>query len=378
MEAESAPFDATPRGVMVELAATAAPAGPGRRRHRSPLARRTATLWVLVAAVIISAVLAVGAGAVPVPPSTVVRVLAHHVLGTAGVTDSIPAADAIVWTVRAPRVLLAMVVGATLAAAGVALQAVVRNALADPYVLGVTSGASTGAAAAIVLSVGTGLGAWLLPAFAFAGALAATAVVLFFARWGGLVTPVRLILAGMATGYVLNSATSFLIFASDSPEAGRSVLFWLLGSLAQARWATLQIAGVVALATVAALTVLGGLLDALAAGDETALTLGVNPDRLRLLLVGVVALAVGVMVAVSGGIGFVGLVVPHLARGLVGATHHVLVPAAALLGAVLLLWADVLARTAFAPQELPIGIVTGLVGGPFLLLLLRRLDARRS
>jgi iron complex transport system permease protein len=138
------------------------------------------------------------------------------------------------------------------------------------------------------------------------------------------------------------------------------------------------VTAIVGVAALLVLTLLGGRLDALASGDETALSLGIDPARVRLLLVTIVALAVGVMVAVSGGIGFVGLVVPHLARGLVGASHYVLVPAAALLGGVVLLWADVLARMAFSPQELPIGIVTGLVGGPFLLLLLHRLDSARS
>ncbi|WP_090592697.1 FecCD family ABC transporter permease [Auraticoccus monumenti] len=339
----------------------------GRRGPRSP----RLVACGLVVLLLVSAVVAVGIGPVPVHPAVVLEVLASHVRGEAPAAP--PAVDAIVWTVRLPRVLLAVVVGATLSIAGVALQAMVRNVLADPYVLGVTSGASTGAAAAILLGFGSALGSYLLPVTAFAGALVATLAVLFFARLGGTVSSLRLVLAGIAIGYVLSSVTSFLIFASDSPEAGRSVLFWLLGSLNQARWDTLAVAAVVGLGTAVLLTALGGALDAIASGDETALTVGVDADRMRLVLALVVAVAVGTMVAVSGGIGFIGLVVPHLARALVGATHHVLVPVAALLGGAVLVWTDTLARTAFSPQELPIGIVTGLVGGPFLLVLLQRL-----
>ena len=342
------------------------------------LTSRRPWLPLLVVGLTLSLVLTVGIGPVPVRPGAVLDIVAHHTLGLRLGEGHDGAADAIIWTVRLPRVLLAMVVGATLAASGVALQAMVRNVLADPYVLGVSSGASTGAAAALLLSFGSAFGSLLLPVMAFLGALVATVAVLLFAQLGGAATPVRLILAGMAIGYPLNSATSFLIFASDSPEAGRSVLFWLLGSLGQARWGSLAVTATVGVASLLVLTLLGGRLDALAAGDETALSLGIDPVRVRLLLVTIVALAVGVMVAVSGGIGFIGLVVPHLARGLVGASHYVLVPAAALLGGVVLLWADVLARMAFSPQELPIGIVTGLVGGPFLLLLLHRLDSARS
>ncbi len=341
---------------------------------RSGLRAPAVVLAPLSLFLIASAVVTVGVGPVPVHPSVVLQVLLDHLGGpAASAPDSV---DAIVWTVRLPRVLLAVVVGATLATAGVALQAMTRNVLADPYVLGVTSGASTGAAAAVLLGLGAAFGQYVLPVMAFAGALVATLAVLLFARLGGAVTSLRLVLAGIAIGYVLSSVTSFLIFASDSPEAGRSVLFWLLGSLNQARWESLAVTAVVGTGVVVLLTLLGGSLDAMASGDETALTVGVDADRMRLLLAVVVAVAVGAMVAVSGGIGFIGLVVPHLARALVGATHHVLVPVAALLGGVVLVWTDTLARTAFSPQELPIGIVTGLLGGPFLLILLQRMHRR--
>ncbi|MFP4150252.1 MAG: FecCD family ABC transporter permease, partial [Nitriliruptoraceae bacterium] len=270
-------------------------------------------------------------------------------------------------------------VGAGLAVCGVALQAMVRNLLADPYLLGVTSGASTGAAAAILFGVGGGIGEHALSASAFLGALAGAALVFLLARAAGRVTSVRLLLSGVAVGYALYAATSFLIFASGSAEGARSVLFWLLGFLGLASWSTpLAVVVIVVALTVVLLVLWGQRLDALALGDETSLTLGVDPARFRVQLLMVVSLCVGVVVAASGGIGFVGLVIPHLARRLVGGAHRRVVPVAALLGALFLVWADVAARTVLAPRELPIGILTALVGAPFLLVLIRRFHARTA
>ena len=340
--------------------------------------RRRAALWVggLSAGLLVTVVVAVGIGPVGVPPTTVARVIGHHLLSWPGEVTWTAAQDAIVWEVRLPRVLLGAAVGAGLAATGVALQAMVRNLLADPYLLGVTSGASTGAAAAILFGVGAGLAGNALAVSAFVGAFAASLGVYLLARIGGRVTSVRLLLAGVAVGYALYAATSFLIFASASAEGARSVLFWLLGYLGLASWSSTlaAVVGIVVLA-VAGLTLTGQRLDALAIGDETALTLGIDPDRFRVQLLAGVALCVGVVVAASGGIGFVGLVIPHLARRLVGAAHARVVPVAALVGAVFLVWADVLARTVMAPRELPIGILTALVGAPFLVVLVRRFHA---
>jgi iron complex transport system permease protein len=341
-------------------------------------ARRRTTVWLvgLGLGLLATVVAGVGLGAFSVPAGTVAQVVGHHVLGWPGERTWSAPADAIVWQVRLPRVLLGALVGAGLAICGVALQAMVRNVLADPYLLGVNSGASSGAAAAILFGVGAGLVEYALQATAFLGALAASLLVVLVARSAGRVTSVRLLLAGVAVGYALYALTSFLIFASGSAEGARSVMFWLLGSLALAQWNVpfAIVAGVV-VGAVALLTVWGRRLDALAIGDETAHTLGVRPERFRLQLLLVIALCVGVVVSASGSIGFVGLVVPHLARRAVGGQHVRVVVVAALMGAILLVWADVLARTLFAPQEIPIGIITSLVGAPFLLILIRRLHA---
>ncbi len=315
----------------------------------------------------------VGLGAVSVSPATVARIIAHYTVGLPETVTWTLAEDSIVWQVRLPRVLLGATVGAGLAVCGVALQAMVRNMLADPYLLGVTSGASTGAAAAILFGFGAGFGENALSASAFVGALGASLAVFVVARAGGRVTSLRLLMSGVAVGYALYAATSFLIFAADSAEGARSVLFWLLGSLGLARWSvSLAVVVVVVCLTIAALLIWGRRLDALAIGDETAQTLGVQPTKFRVHLLIIVSLCVGAVVAASGGIGFVGLVIPHVARRFVGAAHGRVVPVAALIGAIFLVWADAAARVALEPRELPIGIITALVGAPFLLILVRR------
>lgn len=338
------------------------------RRSRQRVTVRLLFLWVLA---ILLAVVSLGIGPVAIDPVTVALVLSHHLAGLPKQPVWSDATDAIIWISRMPRVLMAIAVGATLAMAGAALQAMVRNTLADPYTLGVSSGASTGAAFAITVLAGAG-GALGLPLAAFAGAVTAIVLVLLIGGRAAGVSPFRLILSGMAVGYAMSSLTSFLIFASDSPEASRSVMFWLLGSLANVHWGMVQLCLVVAGGTLAGLTLAGGHLDALAAGDDTALALGINPGRSRIGLMVAVSLAVGAMVAGSGGIGFVGLIVPHLARALVGTSHRALLPACACLGAGFLVLADIGARMVFAPTEMAIGVVTGLVGSPLLLVLLRR------
>ena len=339
--------------------------------------RRHTALWTggLGLLLVLTIPLAVGLGPVPVPPGTVAEILGHRLVGVPVDADWSGAEDGIVWLVRTPRVLLGAVVGAALALAGVALQTLVRNVLAEPYLLGVSAGASTGAAATILFGTGAALGGGALAGSAFAGAVGAIVLVFAVAGIGGAITSVRLLLAGVAVGYVLQAVTSFMIFASDSPEGARAVLFWLLGSLAQADGTAVAVVAATTAGAAAVLLAWSRRLDALAVGDDTARALGTHPARLRARALVVVALAVGAAVAVSGGIGFVGLVVPHVARLCVGGVHRRVLPVAALIGACFLVWADVVARTAFAPRELPLGIVTAVVGAPFLLVLVRRLRA---
>jgi iron complex transport system permease protein len=341
-------------------------------------ARRSALLLAaLLVLAMASLVLCVGIGPVPIPPATTVGVIAHHLGLPTGVSWE-ASTEAIVWDVRVPRVLMGAAVGACLALSGAALQAMVRNMLADPYILGVSGGASTGAAAAILFGVGAALGEYAQSVLAFLGALGAALLVFLIARTGGRVTSLRLLLSGVAVGYALTAVTNLLIFSSDSAEGSRSVMFWMLGSLSLARWNAFLWVALIAAGLGAAVLLAGARVhDALSAGDEIAHGLGIHPDRARIGFLLLVSLCTAAAVAGAGAIGFVGLVIPHLARRLVGARHRVLIPAAALLGGLFLLWADAFARVVMQPRELPIGVLTAAIGAPFLLLLVRRLHARQ-
>ena len=335
----------------------------GRRRSRARL-----TLSALVLALLGVIVVCAGMGAAPISPYAVISIISHHTLGIPDNPTWSGTEDAIVWITRMPRILAAVGTGAALAVAGSVLQALVRNSLADPYLLGVNSGASTGAAAAILIIGGSST--VVLTGSAFLGATAAIILVLAIAGSSGAArTPLRLIMAGMAVAYALSAVTSFIVFSSDSPEGARSVMFWLLGSLAAAGWDTAAAALIAAAILTVTVAFFAMHLDAMAAGDDTALSLGLNPSHTRLVLMVLVSFGVGVVVAGAGSIGFVGLVVPHIARRLVGSGHRMQLPASALIGATFLLLADLVARTLFAPHEMPIGVVTGVVGAPFLLAL---------
>ncbi|WP_404433840.1 iron chelate uptake ABC transporter family permease subunit [Microbacterium lacus] len=325
-------------------------------------------LWSigLTAVLAVSIVATVVIGPAGLEPADVVTsILAHLGLGTSPLT---PLQDGIVWELRMPRVLTAAAVGAGLAICGVVMQALTRNPLADPYLLGLSSGASVGAVVVIVLGV-----ALALPFAAFLGALAALAATLLLSRAGGAITPTRTVLAGLAVSSVFGAVTSLIIFWSATGDSYREILNWLLGSLAGADWPAVAIAGAAVL--LIGLPLLGSArtLDAFAFGDTAAAALGVHVGRSRVLLLGATALLTGALVSVSGSIGFVGLVLPHAVRLIVGSRHRALLLLSALAGAVFLLWADTAARTLFDPRELPVGIITALIGGPvFAILLLRR------
>lgn len=333
-----------------------------------PLHRRTpARLALLVALLMLTPVLSIAFGAAPVPIDQVMGVLADHCGIPIHVTwDSIT--DAIVWQNRMPRIVTGLGIGATLGVAGVALQAVVRNPLAEPYVLGVSAGASSGAAAAIIVGVTS---SFAVAGMAFLGALLSTAIVL---SMGGArnSSTLRLILAGLAVGFIFQAVTNFIIFSSDSAETARAVMFWTLGDLSRASWGQGWTSVVVAIVLTVLLWACAPWLDALASGDSTATAVGIDPAVIRVLLLVPVSAGVAMAVAISGGIGFVGLVIPHLMRSFIGHGHRRLVVSSAMAGAVFLMWADTFSRTVFSPAELPIGVITGLLGAPFLLVLVRR------
>ncbi|WP_372499421.1 FecCD family ABC transporter permease [Streptomyces lichenis] len=342
-----------------------ATAAEARRAPARSAARLPLTLAVLTLALLAAAVAGLALGPVRIPPGEVLDIVVRG--------ERLGAYASIVWDVRMPRVLLAVLVGAGLALTGTVLQALVRNPLADPFLMGASSGASSGAVLVIVLGIGTGaLGAVALPAAAFAGSMAALVTVYALARRGGSMTTGRLVLAGVAVQYILQAFTSLVLVVAAEAEHVRQVMFWTLGGLGGARWDELAVPALVLVAGTAVLLALARPLDLLLAGEEGAHTLGLDPGRFRAWAFVLVSLVVGVLVAYSGAIGFVGLMVPHAARMVVGAAHRRLLPVAALGGAVFLLLADLVARTAAAPEEIPVGVVTALVGGPFFLWLLRR------
>ena len=345
----------------------------GARRPASPARFRILVVGLTVA-LAFAMLLAVSLGAVAVPVGVSARILAHHLVpGSVDPTWG-PVEDQIIWTFRLPRVLLGALVGAGLAVVGTVLQAVVRNPLADPYLLGISSGASLGAVLVLVLGSAT-IGGLSVSAAAFAGAVAATALVYVLARRRGRVTPLRLILAGVAVAYLFQAAYSYVILRTtnaQATQAAQGVLFWLLGSLGAVRWSTLTVPAIGLGIGCVVLIVQARSLNAVAVGDEAALSLGIPVQRFRVQMLGVTSLVTGVLVAVSGTIAFVGLIVPHLARLMVGADHRRVLPTAALTGALFLVLVDLVARTAEQGVELPLSIVTAVLGVPFFVWLLRR------
>ncbi|TXK16992.1 putative F420-0 ABC transporter permease subunit [Homoserinibacter sp. GY 40078] len=330
------------------------------------MTRVAVTATVLGAALVASVTVAIALGSADLGVGEVWGSIVSHLGGTASPLDALR--DGIVWELRLPRVLTAALVGAGLAVVGVVMQAITRNQLADPFLLGLSSGASLGAVSVLLLGVGL-----LLPVAAFGGAMIALVATLSLASVGGPLTPGRTILAGIAVQSFAAALTSFVIFWTATGDSYRDILSWLLGSLAGARWPAVAIAGVAMLVVGVPLMFSGRVLDGFAFGDRSAAALGIPVAGVRWTLLAASALLTGALVAVSGAIGFVGLVLPHAVRLVIGPGNRALLPLSALAGAVFLVWADTLARTAFDPRELPVGIVTALIGAPvFAILLLRR------
>lgn len=319
---------------------------------------------------VLSIVLAVSVGAVAIPPGAVWGIALDQISPGLVTPDWSAGRQSIVWDIRFPRVILAGLVGAGLGLVGAALQSVTRNPLADPHLLGISSGGAFGAIAAL-LHTGMFLGLLTVPLMAFGGALMATMLVLGVAQLASASNADRLVLAGVAVSFVIMAGANILIFLGD-PRATHTVVFWMLGGLGLAQWSHLIWPLAVFVPCGLWLWAQAGRLNAMSLGDETAASLGIEVGRFRLTVFVVSALITGVMVAFSGLIGFVGLMMPHLVRLLVGGDNARVLPASALAGAVFLIWADALARVAVAPEDMPIGIVTGLVGGVFFIWMMAR------
>lgn len=335
-------------------------------------ARATLVLTGLLALLVVTFLLSVGSGAVGIAPAEVMAIL----LGKAGL--SLPVAydsrqEAVLTAIRLPRVVLGVLVGGTLAVSGAAMQGLFRNPLADPGLLGVSSGAALAAVAVIVFggTFGALSSPWALPIAAFAGSLIATLIVYRLATVEGRTVVATMLLAGIAINALAGSGTGLFVFVADDTQL-RDITFWSLGSLGGATWRSLFFAAPFMVAAIVLVPRLSRSLNAFLLGEAEAGHLGVSAQRTKLIIIVLTAAAVGAAVSVSGIIGFVGLVVPHLLRLMIGPDHRYLLTGSVLLGASLLLAADLLARTVVIPAELPIGVVTSVVGGPFFLWLLLR------
>lgn len=318
-------------------------------------------------------ILGINIGAVNLRPDWIFQIIVNQISGR----ELFPAVweaymEGIVWGMRFPKVIVAACVGGGLSLVGIMMQAMTKNSLADPYILGISSGASTGATAVILMGSIPFIGGATVQMGAFLGAMVSALIVFVLAGSSGRFHPTTLVLSGTAVSAIFSAFTNVLIFMSPDKQKISSAMFWMTGSFASAEWADV-LPAVISLLAVFMLTMfLHNSLDALLLGEEIAVTVGVNVKVLKIVIILASSLVTGIMVSMSGVIGFVGLVVPHIARTLVGTVHRRLVPFAVLLGGIFMVLADMVARIVVAPSELPIGVVTALLGAPFFLFLLKK------
>ncbi|MBQ8088988.1 MAG: iron ABC transporter permease [Clostridia bacterium] len=350
-------------------------------RRRNPI-RSPIVLALLIAGLAVSLVLTLSIGSSVLPFHTVYRILRDKLFGGAQALDAGMEAGLytmanfqVVWNIRMPRVLFGMLCGAGLSVCGAAMQALVLNPIADPYILGISSGASAGAAAALLLPLPIIAGSNQVVLFAMLGAMISSAAVYTMARVGsgGQIRPVTLLLSGTAVNAVMSAATSLLVFLAKSPESIAAVYNWQMGSIAAAQWSTLWFPMVGVATGVVVFSCCGNRFNQMMMGDEDATSMGLNVRRFRTLMFVVSSLVVASLVSVTGIIGFVGLVVPHIVRLLAGTSDNkTVIPFSAVLGAIYLIWADSAARGLFGGAELPLGIITAFVGAPFFMYLMAR------
>ena len=328
---------------------------------------------LLILLFISSIILGISFGAVDIPPYDVYRVFLYKVFGIKiGNLDEILNSTLfdIIWGVRMPRVLLGAFAGMALAMVGVIMQATIQNPLGDPYILGLSSGASLGATFSILIGFSGVLSSFGAPLGAFLGALIASIFVYFLAKIGGRITPFKMILAGMVISSICSSLTSLIIFLSKDNEGIRTVNFWMMGSLAGAEWSNIVLPIAISVIPLIYFFTQYRNLNLMVLGDETSITLGLNIEKHRKIYMILSSLITGVIVSVCGTIGFVGIMIPHIVRPIFGTDHNTILPFIALVGAIFLIWADVIARCAITNMELPIGIITSVIGAPFLLWLM--------
>lgn len=322
------------------------------------------TSVILLIILFLSIGFAVTMGSVDISIKEVYEVILYKLFNIGDSTIGTGAVADVVWLIRMPRIVLAIEVGAGLSVVGIVMQAIVKNPLADPYILGVSSGASLGATLAVVLGIGSVFGSNSLGIMGFIGAFGVSILVLMISNIGGRSNSIKLLLAGMALSSVCSSFSSFLVYISDDSQKLKTITFWLMGSLAGAKWNEIVIIlPVIILGTIFFITQYR-TLNLMLLGDEVSITLGTDLHRFRIIYLVITSLMIGLLVYVSGMIGFVGLIIPHIVRIIFGTDHKKIIPITALLGAIILIWADVISRILIKGTEIPIGIVISIIGAP--------------
>lgn len=320
---------------------------------------------------VLSLIACVGIGPVKIPFKTVWQVIFYKLFGTGDISAIPENTSNIVWLLRTPRVLLGVLVSISLTLSGVAMQAFTKNPLASPYVLGTSAGASLGAVLAMATGIFSIFGSQNVEVGAFAGSLLSIILVYLLAKTGSEVAPIKLILVGAAVSAMFTAFSNFIVYKSPDDQQVRNITFWMLGSIASAEWGDLIPLVLIFPPSFILLYAMSGGLNALMLGPNSAITLGVNVNVVLKLTIFVSAILTGTAVAVAGSIGFVGLVIPHVVRSMVGADHRRVLPLSVLVGAIFLIWVDVGARLLDAPGEIPIGIITSMLGAPFFLWMIR-------
>ncbi len=322
------------------------------------------TSVILLIMLFLSIGFAVTIGSVDISIKEVYEVILYKLFNIGDSSIGAGAVADVVWLIRMPRIVLAIAVGAGLSVVGIVMQAIVKNPLADPYILGVSSGASLGATLTVVLGIGSVFGSNSLGIMGFIGAFGVSILVLMISNIGGRSNSIKLLLAGMALSSVCSSFSSFLVYISDDSQKLKTITFWLMGSLAGAKWNEIVIIlPVIILGTIFFVTQYR-TLNLMLLGDEVSITLGTDLHKFRIIYLVITSLMIGLLVYVSGMIGFVGLIIPHIVRIIFGTDHKKIIPITALLGSIILIWADVISRVLIRGTEIPIGIVISIIGAP--------------
>lgn len=321
------------------------------------------TSLILLIALLLSIGLAVAIGSVNISMKEVYSIILYKIFNIGELSTSSAKMD-VVWLIRMPRVILAIGVGAGLSVVGIVMQAIVKNPLADPYVLGISSGASLGATLAILLGIGTSLSINYIGIMGFIGAFVTSMLVLLISNIGGRSNSTKLLLSGMALSSVCSAFSSFIVYISNDAQGMKNISFWLMGSLSGANWNEISfILPIIFIGTLFFMTQYR-TLNLMLLGDEVSVTLGTDLHKFRILYLIITSLMIGIIVFSSGMIGFIGLIIPHIVRMIFGTDHRRIIPIAALLGAIFMIWADVLSRIIINGAEIPIGILISMIGAP--------------